>query len=256
MEMNHVPDLRKNRVRHKLEQGERVAVVQGIMTPDLAEYFGYYGFDGVWAEAEHGPVDYGDIADFARACDLWGVTPIVRVNLNLPGVIYRSLDQGALGVVVPHVNTAEEARAVVDAAKHYPIGSRGSYAGRQGIGVDRYVARANEETVVVVLIEDIVAVENLSEILKVDHINVFFVAPGDLAQTMGYPGEPTRAEVQEVVDRSIGQIVAAGRVAGAMANPPLLEHYLDLGARFLSTNWVPTLETVMRPYAEKVAAAR
>ena len=110
------------------------------------------------------------------------------MNLNLAGVIYRTLDVGAQGVVVPHVDTAEQAREVVDAGKFAPIGHRGNYGGRQSFGVEDYLTTANDETLLVVLIEDVVAIENLDEILTVDHIDCFFVAPGDLSQSMGLPG--------------------------------------------------------------------
>ena len=82
---------------------------------DFLEVLGQLGFDAVLLESEHGPVDFGDLPEMTRACDLWGVTSVVRFHVNMPGVIYRTLDVGAVGVMVPHVNTAEEARAVVDA---------------------------------------------------------------------------------------------------------------------------------------------
>ena len=147
--------LRANKVKRKLENGEVALCLQGELTPDLVEFFGPIGFDGIWIEAEHGPIDFADIRDFTRAADLWGLTSIARVNLNLPGVIYRTLDQGAQGIVVPHVNTADEARAVVNASKFAPIGSRGSYTSRQGIGVEDYFQNANDEVLTMILIEDL-----------------------------------------------------------------------------------------------------
>ena len=160
----------------------------------MVEFMGTLDFDGVWVEGEHGPIDFADIPDITRACDLWGLTSVVRVNANEPGTIYRTLDVGAQGIVVPHVNTADEARAVVDASKFAPIGHRGMFTSRQGTGVADYVHKANDHTLVVILIEDIIAANNLSEILEVDNIDVFFVAPGDLAQSLSliHISEPTR----------------------------------------------------------------
>ena len=246
-------DLRPNRVKRKLMRGEPTTVVAGAMTPDLIEFFGNLGFDGVWLEAEHGPVDFGDIADMTRACDLWGMTSIVRVNLNLPGVLYRTLDQGAQGIIVPHVNTAEEARAVVEAVKFHPIGARGMYTSRQSIGVRDYFKKANYETLVIVLIEDIVAIENLDEILKVDHIDVFFVAPGDLGQSMGYPmGHP---EVTATMERANRRIVAAGRTAAAVGTDDTVEMCMEQGVRFLAPPWQQWAESGARAYLQRVAAA-
>ena len=144
-------ELRRNVAKHKLADGGIVSVALGPMSADLIEHFGLLGFDAIWLEGEHGPVDYGDIADLTRACDLWGKSSLMRVNQHDPGVIYRTLDVGAQGIAIPHVNTAEEALAVVDAAKFGPIGHRGSATGRQGIGVADYFAKANDETMIVVL---------------------------------------------------------------------------------------------------------
>ena len=98
-------ELRINKVKHKLASGEFATVVGGYLNADLVEFLGHLGFDGIWIEAEHGPVDFADLGNLTRACDLWGAASIVRINLNLHGVIYRTLDQGAQGIVVPNVNT-------------------------------------------------------------------------------------------------------------------------------------------------------
>ena len=248
-------ELRENKVKHMLQRGEVVSVISGYTTPDVVDFLGPLGFDGVWIEGEHGPIDFADIPDITRACDIWGMTSIARVNLNIPGVIYRTLDVGAQGVVIPHVNTAAEARAVVDAAKFGPIGTRGSYTSRQGYGVDDYLAKANDETLVVILIEDIVAVDNLADILSVDHIDVFFVAPGDLAQSMGYLDQTTHPDVLSTVDRAIDQITSAGRVAGALANDSNVEAYIGQGARFFLTGWQAWAASGARAYLEKTRSA-
>ena len=241
--------LRPNRVKQKLAKGQVATVVQGELTPDLIELLGPLGFDGMWIEGEHGPTDFGDIRDITRACDLWGMTSVARVNLNLPGVVYRTLDQGAQAIVMPHVNTADEARAVVDAAKFHPIGSRGSYTSRQGIGVDDYHTKANDEVAVIVLIEDIVAIQNLDEILEVDHIDVFFVAPGDLAQSMGHPGQ---ADVVKAAADAIAKVIGAGRVAGTISTTQGVESYIDKGVRLITTPFGNWLQDGAREFLSRV----
>ena len=248
-------EIRKNRAKHKLQDGGIATVLMGPMTPDIVDFLGPLGFDGIWIEAEHGPIDFGDIPDLTRACDLWGITSVVRVNLNLPGVIYRTLDVGAQAVVVPHVNTAEEAAAVVDGGKFHPLGTRGSYTSRQGIGVDDFLAKANDESMLVILIEDIVAVNNLSEILQVDNIDVFFVAVGDLAQSMGHPGQPTHPEVVATADRALAQIVESGRVAGTVVTSSTVESTVRKGVRFLTTGWTAWVNEGGADYLGKAAAA-
>ena len=247
--------IRENKAKHKLQRGEVVTSVAGQNTPDMIDFLGQFGFDVAWIEAEHGPNDFGDIPHLTRACDVWGMTSVVRVNLNLPGVIYRTLDLGAQGIVVPHVNTAEEARAIVDAAKFAHVGARGSSTGRQGYGVKDYFARANDETLLIALIEDIAAVNNLPEILKVDHIDVFHVPPGDLAQSMGLVGQMNHPRVREAIDSAIEQIVAAGRTAGTLVTDATVEHAVNKGVRFLQTHWPRWVVSGATTYLEMVAKA-
>lgn len=226
-------------IKAKLRAGKPVMVLSGHHESDMIDYLGQFGFDGMWLECEHGPVSWSQIGDMSRACDLWNMASIVRVNANEPWLITRTLDRGASGIVVPHVSTRDEAAAVVQAAKFGPIGLRGMFGSRRSYGASDVYNRANDENFVVVLIEEIEAIENLAAILTVDHIDVFFVAPSDLAQTMGYTGQPGHPAVQSVIDTAIGQIVAAGRTAGALAtDDAVLTHYHGLGARFFLGSWL------------------
>ena len=144
-------------------------------------------------------------------------------------------------MAIPHVNTKSEAEAVVSASKFAPLGMRGSFTSRQGIGVDNYFSKANDATLTIILIEDIVAVNNLDEILEVDHIDVFYVAPGDLAQSMGMPGGAGSTEVTKVVGDSIKQIASSGKVAGTLVTEQTISRYVDMGASFFSFSWLPWL---------------
>src|SRR5262245_34694492 len=100
--------------------------------------------------------------------------------------IYRTLDREAQGIVVPHVNTRAEAEAVVAAAKFAPLGKRDMYTSRQDFGVGDYLKVANDQSLLIVLIENIAAVRQLDEIIKVDHIDIFFVAPSDLTTSISH----------------------------------------------------------------------
>jgi len=234
-------ELRVNRVKQKITLGEVAVGVMGPgMSPDLVDVLGPLGFDAVWLEGEHGPVDFGDIADLTRAADLWGMTSIVRVNENRYGPIYRTLDLGAQGVCVPHVNTREEAQAVADAAKFLPLGKRGIATSRQGYGVSNFLEAANDQSLAMILIEDIVAVENLDEILEVEGVDLFYVAPGDLGQSLGYM-DRSHPEVLDTVDRALKTIVASGRPAGTLVTTESIARYIDLGVNFVTAAFMPWL---------------
>ncbi|MAV36580.1 MAG: hypothetical protein CMJ59_14130 [Planctomycetaceae bacterium] len=233
--------VRPNRVKQKLAAGETVYVVSGPSNADWIDQFGPVGFDGIWLEGEHGPVDFADISDLTRACDLWGMTSILRINQNEQAMIYRALDRGVQGVCVPHVNTREEAQNVVDGGKFAPLGKRGLYGSRQGYGVSDYVNKANEQTFLMVLIEDIVAIGNLDEILEVDAIDVFFVAPSDLAASMGHLGAVDHPDVQHTIDSALARIQERGRVAGTLTTNDNVGKYAAAGVRFLFTlaeHWI------------------
>ena len=233
--------LRPNRIKHKLAAGEPAYVISGITHADDIDAFGPNGFDGVWLEAEHGPVDAADLGNLTRACDIWGMTSVVRVNRNDQALIYRTLDRGAQGIVVPHVNTKEEAQNVVDGGKFAPIGHRGMFTSRQGYDVPNYFDVANNETLFIVLIEDIVAIGNLDEILSVDGIDVFMVAPTDLAASMGRLANIQHPEVQGTIENALVRIQAAGRVAGTLVNNQNVSKYVTAGVRLLLTQVKPWL---------------
>src|SRR5437870_9106625 len=201
-EETHVK-IRPNRLRQTLAAGRVATIIGGTNDPDLIDQLGTLDVDGIWLEGEHGGVDYAYLGNLTRACDLWGKTSIVRVMDNDYATIYRTLDRGAQGIVVPHVNTRAEAEAVVEAGKVAPLGKRGMYTSRQAFGGGDYFKTANDQSLLIALIEDIVAVRNLDEIVKVDHIDVFFVAPSDLATSMGQIGNLEHPEVQRAVDGAL-----------------------------------------------------
>lgn len=246
-------EIRTNRVKQKLADGDLAYVISGLTNADDIDIFGPNGYDGVWLEGEHGNVDAAQIGDLTRACDLWGMTSLIRVNRNDQGLIYRTLDCGAMGIAVPHVNTKAEAQNVVDGAKFAPIGYRGMFTSRQGYGVDNYFDVANSQTLVVVLIEDIVAINNLDDILTVDHIDVFFVAPSDLATSMGHIGNINHPDVQNTIDAALARIQAAGRVAGTLTMDDTVEKYVKAGVRFLMTSvgaWIKSGASAFKERAE------
>jgi 4-hydroxy-2-oxoheptanedioate aldolase len=247
-------NIRPNRIKQTVAAGRVATILSGSNDPDLIDQLGTLDVDGIWLEGEHGGVDYADLGNLTRACDLWGKTSVVRVMDNDYATIYRTLDRGAQGICVPHVNTRAEAEAVVEAAKFAPLGKRGMFTSRQGFGVDGYLKTANDQSLLLILIEDIVGVRNLDEILKVDHIDVFFVAPNDLATSMGHIGNMGHPDVQKTIDSAITKIVQSGRVAGTLVSAANVERYTKLGVRVVMTSFFPWIQAGAKDLIDRAAA--
>lgn len=237
--------MRHNLAKEKLTSGKPVSIVApGYSSAGLVELLGRMGFDAIFIDCEHGPVGWEDVEHMVRAAELVDVTPIVRVQSNDPSTITRALDRGAGGVQVPHINTRAEAEDAVRAAKFAPIGHRGYAGGRASLGVNgNFTVHANAETMVVAMLEEVEALKNLDEILTVEHMDVFFVAPGDLAQSMGHPGEVDHPDVQAAVQEAVRRIRAAGRAPGVLAtNGATARRLMDLGALFIYVSMASLLQ--------------
>ena len=181
-----------NTMKAKLKAGQPVFGVQvDADWPELVEVLGHVGFDWVFLDAEHGPLSEATIVQMVRAAETAGITPVVRVPRNEPETILRYLETGVAGIVVPQVNSGEEARRIVQAVKYPPVGARGIGASRaSGYGFkfgggEEFRRRANAETIIIALLENVRGVENLDDILAVDGIDVVFVGPADLSASMG-----------------------------------------------------------------------
>ena len=248
-------DVRPNKAKQKLQENRVVTTISGLQSSEIIDFLGPLGFDAAWIEGEHGPVTWDQLGDMTRACDLWGISPITRVTANEPWLITRTLDRGSMGIVVPHVNSKSEAEKAVQAAKYAPLGQRGMFGGRQSFGVTDYYHQANDQTMVVVLLEEVEALRNLDEILQVDHIDAFFVAPSDLAQTMGHIGDAGHSEVQRAIDDAIARIISSGRVAGTLVNDENVAEYIEKGVRFTMTSWNAWVARGAAGFLGEVAAA-
>lgn len=226
-----------NRLKQKLEAGKVGVIANGPNTSDTCDFLGQLGFDAAFIDFEHGGVSWSELSDITRACELWGMASTVRVNRLDEALILRTLDQGASGVFVPHVITADDARRAADACRYPPIGTRGVAGGRRAYGVADYFARADAEVQCIALIEDFEAIDNLPEMVKVEGLDVFYVAPSDMAASMGRTGNPGDAEVQQAIERAIKTVVDAGGIAGTLVNDANVDRFVEMGARCLGVPW-------------------
>lgn len=215
--------MRANVVRQKLKSGQVViGCFVGFPSAEVVEICGLSGYDFVMIDAEHGPISPHDAYHMVLAAEATGTAPLIRVPRNDPSVVLRYMDVGAAGVMVPQVNSAAEAQAVVEAVKYHPLGHRGLAQTRSasfGIGASlrEYTEVANNETLVIVQFENIAALEHVPEILKVPGVDVVLIGPSDLAQSMGYPGQLGHPEVLAVIDRVCSMCAGSGVALGTIA---------------------------------------
>jgi 2-keto-3-deoxy-L-rhamnonate aldolase RhmA len=255
--------MKKNALKEKLASREPVYGVQ-VTFPDaeLVEMLGLAGFDWVLIDAEHGSINENDCLAMVRACELTGITSIVRPPNARSDTILRFLDRGVQGVQVPRVNTAAEARGVVEAVKYLPAGRRGlmgaTRAARYGFGesVPEYIKRANAETLVCIMLEEQEALSNLDDILKVDGIDVFFIGAGDLSLEKGFPGDKNAEPVQHAVRGALARIVAADKVAGLSCDDKDIKAFVAMGALYFHTGMTPLIKSAVRQFWDSVGEKR
>ena len=232
--------IRENQLKRKLQQGE---VVLGLFVncsyPGFVEICGYAGFDFAIIDLEHSPLHPLVAENLCRAADCVGITPIVRVGKNDALYIQRALDIGSAGVQVPQIETKADAEACVKSAKYNPLGSRGlSFYTRAGVYTAagaQLTDKLNEQSLVVIHVEGIRGVENLNEIVSVPHIDVIFLGPYDLSQSLGIPGQVRDPRVIDLMHGCIDTIRNAGKTVGTFAdNPETAKQWIDAGIQYIA----------------------
>ncbi len=234
--------MRPSKIRAKMNAGEK-AYGFGITFPSesLIDMAGYIGFDFAHLDAEHGVFDYGDIERMCRAADLHGMTCTARVPNIDASTLLRFFDRGIMGVLAPHISNRDEAEQVAKACRYAPEGDRSFGTGRgRDYGLGRppaeYMADFNREVTVGIQIETAEGVQKIDELLEVDGIDYFIFGPADLAQSLGYPGDPGHSDVQAAMESVRERVRGAGRLMQedimesinlVMWMPPLLKKWLE-----------------------------
>ncbi|MFQ5997465.1 MAG: HpcH/HpaI aldolase/citrate lyase family protein [Dehalococcoidales bacterium] len=249
--------MRKNLTKEKIKAGQTAyGVFVNISCPSIVEIVGLIGFDFALFDTEHGPMDIETCEHMVRAADSVNITPIIRIAVNIQQNILRYLDIGTLGVLMPMLYNKADVESVVRSVKYRPEGRRGLAGVRaNGWGIpaplSEYVVEANRELLTMVQIETMEAVENLEDFLTIPEIDVVFVGPTDLSAAMGYPGQVKHPEVQEMVDKLVKKIRAAGKAAGTVAyDIDTLRKRKEQGFQFIVYNAVPMLVKSGREYLQ------
>jgi 4-hydroxy-2-oxoheptanedioate aldolase len=232
-------DMQRNLFKRALAAREpQIGLFLGMAEPYVADLVADTGFDWLLIDGEHGPNDLRTIIAQLQVLAAHPVRPVVRTRDHDPAAIKQLLDAGAQTLMVPMVETADQARALIRAMRYPPHGIRGvgtamARAARWN-GVADYFTHADDEQCLIVQIESRAALDGLAGILEVDGVDAVFVGPSDLAASLGHLGNPGHPEVRDAAARAIGQIAAAGKAAGVFsADPALAASYRDIGASFV-----------------------
>ena len=224
-------------LKERIHRGEMVlGTIMPLPSPEAAEIAGLAGYDCLLLDMEHGSVTVDILEDLVRACRAVNVVPLARVPEDHPKTILRALDVGCLGVMVPQVETPAQAAAAVAATKYAPAGTR-SLAGATAaawwgnVPMPDHVTASNAATMSILQIETRRGLEAVEAIARTPGVDVLFIGPSDLSQSLGHPGAPAHPDVQAAIRRIIQAGRAAGVPVGILAlTPDDVRVYHALGA--------------------------
>lgn len=213
----------KNALKEKIARGERtLGTFFELGSATAVQCLGLAGLDYIIIDTEHGPFDPERALEFVRTAKLCNITPLARVQEISRASILKLLDVGAMGLVVPCVNSVEEAKKIVEYGKYMPLGSRGVantagsgfwYEEYAQQGLPHYFEVSNRETLLLPQCETLGFLENIEEIVALDGVDGIYVGPFDLSCALGIPGEFSKPEFQAALRRVQSACRAAGKPA-------------------------------------------
>lgn len=234
--------VRENKVKQKLKNGEAViGTFVKTVDPSVIEILGCSRMEFFVIDSEHVSYNPETITDLVRASDLTGIVPIVRVREATAVNIMQALDTGALGYHAPNVDTPEQARIAVDAGRYTPLGNRGfaptHRAANYGMmDKQEYIDKANKEILTIIHCETMESLGNLDEILKLEELDVVFIGPMDLSQSLGRDvmGQRNHPRLLEAIDQIIEKVNKAGKAVGTVAdNAQMAKELMEKGVRYI-----------------------
>jgi 4-hydroxy-2-oxoheptanedioate aldolase len=229
------------RLRQRIRAGEPLlGTFYKSNSPLIVELLGWTGFDFIVIDCEHSNIGYENVESILRTADEAGLSAIVRVPRGTEEHIFHALDSGADGIQIPNMTTVDEFVRTTKIAKYFPLGtrglSRGTRSARYGIWKNEtpYVEYANENTVVAVHIENKEMADHIEEICQIPQIDVVFVGPADMSQSLGIPGKAGNPRIVEIAEHIIKTARKFGKTAGtAVSNMAGARQYLDMGATYI-----------------------
>lgn len=216
----------KNFLKEKLGSGDTVVGTWCTLpSPAVTNVLALGGMDYVILDMEHGPITFETAEEMVRAAEVAGCSPIIRPSSAAGSEILRALETGAHGIIVPQVQSADDVRSIISAAKYAPIGARGHSPFTRAGGYSRHdvqerLRAANRETMVALIVEGVDGLNNLSSILDVsaENIDLVYFGPYDLSQSLGHPGNVRHPEVIEAIGECVKEASRFGIALGSLAN--------------------------------------
>jgi 2-keto-3-deoxy-L-rhamnonate aldolase RhmA len=233
--------MRKNIVKQILKAGLCVygTSLEDCLEPEMPVVLARAGLDFFFVDTEHCTATYAEIQALCRAAHAVNIVSLVRVTENRPELITRTLDVGAMGIIVPRIHSAEAGRAALEVMKFPPLGHRGFglrtiITDLQGKPAAEEIESCNRETLAVLMIESKAGLENVEEIAALPGVDVLFIGPYDLTLSLGIVEQFDNAIFWNAVDRVIAACRTAGIATGIQtSNMPLLKEARKRGVRFL-----------------------
>src|ERR1700733_4035570 len=234
-------DTKRNLFKAALKSGARaqIGLWLGLTDPICAEICAGAGFDWLVIDGEHAPNDVRSILSQLQAVAPYPTHPIVRPVSGDVQLVKQLLDIGAQTLLVPMVESAEQAKLLIAAMRYPPAGIRGVGAAlaraSQWNRVTNYLHEANDQMCLLVQVETRLGLENLDAIAAVEGVDGVFIGPSDLSAALGHLGKPAHPDVQHAIDDAIRRIRASGRAAGILSTDEALSrHYISLGCTFVA----------------------
>lgn len=249
-----------NTLKRELYAGEtKFGTFMSLNSTDVVEIGGLAGFDFVIIDCEHGYMSPEAVMNLVRAAETGGTTPIARATFNGETEILRVLDVGAYGVQVPQINSREDATLAVRRAKYYPEGIRGSAMTRSCdyglVSYMDYIKHENQETLVSVHIENVEGLKNIEEIAATPGVDVLFLGPYDMSQSMGIPGQTEDPKIQEAAEIVLKTCKKYGKIPGIYAEyPEIAKSRAEQGFKYIPIGMVTTL--ISRAFVDVLKKAR
>lgn len=228
-----------NYFKKNLQSSQQLGMWLGLADGYASEIAANAGFDWVLIDGEHAPNDLKSILYQLQAIEAYPTQAVVRPVIGDVALIKQLLDIGAQTLLIPMVETAEQAKLMVSATRYPPEGIRGVGAAlaraSRWNNLPNYLHEAEQQICVLVQIESKKGLENLDEILQVEGVDGVFIGPADLSAALGHLGNPGHPDVQQVIVSSIQKIRKAGKAAGILsADEKLAKQYLALGTEFVA----------------------